>query len=54
MSLHFIKFDKKNKTITKHNFFPIGNRVRDITALDNNIILLTLETSGTIGILKKK
>ena len=49
----YIKFDKKNKTITSIIFFPIGNRVRDITALDNNIILLTLETSGTIGILKK-
>lgn len=54
MSLHFIKFDKKNKKITKHNFFPVDNRVRDITSLDNDTILLTLETNGTIGILKKK
>ncbi len=52
MSLHLMKINKKDKKILNHNFFPIQNRVRDITVVDPETILLTLETNGTIGVLK--
>ncbi|MBC8306934.1 MAG: PQQ-dependent sugar dehydrogenase [Pelagibacterales bacterium] len=51
MSIHFLFTDKNYMNIYNHNFYEINNRIRDMIILDKNKILLTLETSGTLGLL---
>ena len=54
-TLYRIKFDNSyNKTIIFEEIF-VGDRIRDIIYLENeNVILLSLELSGSIGIIKNK
>ena len=54
LGLHFIKLgDKKNKII-KHKYIPLNERVRDMVISKNKkILILFLETTGSIAIIKK-
>ena len=52
MSLHYIKTSKNYQKIIDHQIININNRVRDIVVLDEKQVLVTLETSSTIGVLK--
>ena len=51
MSIHFLFTDKNYNNIYDHDFFDINNRIRDMIVLNKNKILLTLESSGTLGLL---
>ncbi len=53
LSIHHIKMDKKNSKILNHEIIPIGERIRDIKFIkETKSIILFLETSGSIGVLK--
>ena len=51
MTLHILNFDNKFNQ-TNYEKIYIGERIRDIIDLDNGLILMTLESSGSIGLLK--
>ena len=51
MSIHFLFTDKNYNNIYDHDFFEINNRIRDMIVLNKNKILLTLESTGTLGLL---
>jgi hypothetical protein len=54
LGLHYIKIDEFKKKIIKHYFIPLNERVRDIViSKDKNLIILFLETSSSIMILKR-
>ena len=54
LGLHYIKIDESKKKIIKHYFIPLNERVRDIViSKDKNSIILFLETSSSIMILKR-
>ena len=53
LSLHYIKLNKNKTKVIDHNIVTIGERIRDMVFLkDKKIVLLFLETSSSIGILK--
>ncbi len=53
LSIHYIKLNKSKSKVIEHNIVTIGERIRDMVYLKNkNIVLLFLETSSSIGILK--
>ena len=52
-TLYRIKFDKNFNRVIYYEEIFIGDRIRDIVYLENqNVILLSLELSGSIGIIK--
>ena len=53
MSLYRVEFDQEYEKINYKEKIIISERIRDIKYLEkNNIFLLSLETSGSLGILK--
>tara|TARA_Y200000002_G_C22483719_1_gene579868 strand:- start:385 stop:816 length:432 start_codon:yes stop_codon:yes gene_type:complete len=53
MSLHFLSIDEKMKIID-NNIIAINDRIRDLVYDDyNNQIILFLETTSSIGVLKR-
>ena len=53
LSLHYFKLDSNNK-ILKQNVISVRERIRDIEYIsDLNLIVLFLETSGSIAIIEK-
>ena len=54
LGLHYIKFDENRNKIKVHNYVLLNERVRDmVVSQDRKTILLFLETSGSIAIIKK-
>jgi hypothetical protein len=54
LGLHYIKFDENRNKITDHNYVLLNERVRDIVvSQDRKTIILFLETSGSMAIIKK-
>ena len=54
LGLHYIKLNDKKEKIIKHKYFLLNERVRDIVISNNKeIILLFLETTSSLAILKK-
>ena len=51
MTLHILDFDK-NFIQKKYEKIYIGERIRDIINLGNGMVLMTIESSGSLGILK--
>ena len=51
MSLHFVVISNDYSNIEKHEVVNINSRIRDIMKIDQNNILVMLETSSTIGLL---
>ena len=52
-SIYIIDFDKENKVIKEEKLF-IGDRIRDIIYnFDNSEYILMLESSFSVGVLKK-
>ena len=53
VSLYRVEFDQEYEKINYKEKIIISERIRDIKYLEkNNIFLLSLETSGSLGILK--
>jgi hypothetical protein len=53
-SIHKLKINFKNKSITNYDILEIGQRIRDIVVdTENNIYILFLEDPGRIATLKK-
>lgn len=53
-SIHKLKINFKNKSITNYDILEIGQRIRDIVVdTENNIYILFLENPGRIATLKK-
>ena len=53
MSIHVIVLDE-NDNILKHEIIELNERIRDILKFDHgNLIFFSLETSSSIGIMKK-
>ena len=54
LSLHYIKLDNKRKKVVKHKFVLLNERIRDIiVSKDKQKIILFLETSSSLGVIKK-
>ena len=54
LGLHYIKFDENRNKITDHDYVLLNERVRDmVVSQDRKTIILFLETSGSIAIIKK-
>ena len=54
LSIHHLKIDYDKPEIIKYDIIQIGERIRDIKYLEElNIVLMFLESSGSIGILEK-
>lgn len=51
MTLHILSFDKNFKQQTYEKIY-IGERIRDIIDLGNGIILMTIESSGSLALLR--
>ena len=51
MTVHILNFDK-NFQETQYQKIYIGERIRDIIDLNDGSVLMTLESSGSFGILK--
>ena len=51
MTMHILNFNK-NFEETKYNKIYIGERIRDMIDLNNGSILLSLESTGSLGLLK--
>jgi len=55
LGIHYIKLNQKRNKIIDHNFTPLNERVRDmIVSKDKKMILIFLETTNSLLILKKK
>ena len=54
MSIHYLEYDQDYSKIISNTVIPINERVRDIEILneEQNLILLLLESSPAIGVLK--
>ena len=52
MGLHLIGYSFNKKNIFYKSFLPLKERVRDIAILDDNKIIMYLETTGSIAILE--
>ena len=54
LGIHYIKLNKERKKIINHKFIPLNERVRDmIISKDKNVIVMFLETTSSLAILKK-
>ncbi len=54
LGIHYIKLNKERKKIINHKFIPLNERVRDmVISKDKNIIVMFLETTSSLAILKK-
>ncbi len=54
LSIHHLKIDYDKPEIIKYDIIQIGERIRDIKYLEElKIVLMFLESSGSIGILEK-
>jgi hypothetical protein len=51
MTIHILNFNKNFKE-TKYEKIYIGDRIRDMIDLNNGSILMTLESTGSLGLLK--
>ena len=51
MTLHILNFDENFNLINYDKIF-IGERIRDIIDLGNGNILMSIEYSGSLGLLK--
>ena len=51
MTVHILHFNKDFKE-TKYDKIYIGERIRDMIDLNNGSILLSLESTGSLGLLK--
>ena len=51
MTIHILNFNKDFEE-TKYEKIYIGERIRDMIDLNNGSILMTLESSGSFGLLK--
>ena len=49
---HLIGYSFNKKNIFYKSFLPLKERVRDIAILDDNKIIMYLETTGSIAILE--
>ncbi len=54
MSLHFLEISNDYSRIRNHDVVNINSRVRDILTLNDNNVLVMLETDSTIGLLTLK
>ena len=53
MSLHFLKFNKKDFKLKSENIVNINERVRDLIYFEKEkVLILFLETSASIGLLR--
>ncbi len=54
LGIHYIKLNKDRTKVTNHNYIPFNERVRDmIINKDKNMIIIFLETTSSLAILKK-
>ena len=55
LGLHYIRLNEKRDKIIDHNYFLLNERVRDmVVSKDKKIILIFLESTSSISILRKK
>ena len=55
LGIHYLKLDEKRKRVIENKYSLLNERVRDmIISRDKKTIIIFLETSSTIAILKKK
>jgi hypothetical protein len=55
LGLHLIKLDNERKKVIKHKYIPLNERVRDmIISKDKKIMILFLETTSSLAVLRKK
>ena len=55
LGIHYIKLDEKRKKVIKSKYALLNERVRDmIVSLDKKTIIIFLETSSTLAVLKKQ
>ena len=55
LGIHYIKLDEKREKVIKSKYTLLNERVRDmIISLDKKIIIIFLETSSTLAVLKKQ
>ena len=54
LSIHHIRFNENFDQIIFNDVIPIGERIRDMIFIkEKNIVLMVLENTPTIGILKQ-
>jgi len=54
LGIHYIKLNENRSKVVEHNYIPLNERVRDmVVSKDKKIILIFLETSSSLAILKK-
>tara|TARA_B100000787_G_C16053934_1_gene232511 strand:- start:105 stop:296 length:192 start_codon:yes stop_codon:yes gene_type:complete len=51
MTVHILDFNKDFKE-TKYETIYIGERIRDMIDLNNGFILMSLESTGSLGLLE--
>ena len=55
LGLHYIKLNEKRDKVIDHDYFLLNERVRDIViSKDKKIIIIFLESTSSISILRKK
>ena len=55
LGLHYIKLNEKRDKVIDHDYFLLNERVRDmVVSKDKKIILIFLESTSSISILRKK
>ena len=54
LGLHYIKLNEKRDKVIEHDYFLLNERVRDmVVSKDKKLIIIFLETTSSISILKK-
>ncbi len=54
LGLHYIELNDKKEKITKHEYFPLNERVRDmVISKKKDVIILFLETTSSIAVIKR-
>ena len=54
LGLHYIKLNEKRNKVIEHDYFLLNERVRDmVVSKDKKLIIIFLETTSSISILKK-
>ena len=54
LGIHYIKLNKNRDKVTEHKYIPLNERVRDmIVSKNRDTIILFLETSSSLGVIKK-
>tara|TARA_B100000575_G_scaffold180275_1_gene144703 strand:- start:190 stop:1554 length:1365 start_codon:yes stop_codon:yes gene_type:complete len=55
LGIHYIKLNKKRDKVIDHDYFLLNDRVRDmVVSKDKKIIIIFLESTSSISILRKK